>query len=579
MLLRVEDGARVTTFGYDLLGNAVRETDIMKVSDLDAFTMAKHTFTTRREYDTWGRELQMTYPDGEVLTTGYDSGGLARTLRGTKNGTTNTYVKRAEYDRFGHQRFTEYGNGVTTLTSYDDETQWFADQLVKQGSQVISDLHYQYDAAGNVLQRNDTRPVPPSSQLGGPSSQTFTYDDLNRLTSASGTYRDSYRRTRTYTLEQAYDAAGRMLHKKQTDKVNTQLQGATTFDLTYRYDGTQPHAPSRVGNRVNTWDADGNLLSWRDDSLGSRRTMTWDEEDRIKTASDGESITRYKYDDENNLSITEGPTPLGETELVNDRFSVVEGVSWKTYFLNDARVATTRIFSAPDVPMYYFNNDLTGSTYLVTDRSKVLEHSLVLPTGQPWVEEGLSSLKRARFAFAGGYYDDPKDLYNLGDRWYDPRDGFLYSTDPVLVGDLEETVSEPMLLDAYTYAANNPTSYVDPTGNQWVAAQASTQVPALAPQTPAPSTTYLGAHRTYNTAEAKTLRDRFRSRAEVAKMGKKLHKGLGLLGQPTLIEVEIGFNTDMSFDEVSVSILGIDKDMITSIAGWTKKKFRTRKSP
>ena len=43
-------------------------------------------WTTRYMYDTWGRLQQMTYPDGEVLTYAYDSGGLVRRARGVKLG-------------------------------------------------------------------------------------------------------------------------------------------------------------------------------------------------------------------------------------------------------------------------------------------------------------------------------------------------------------------------------------------------------------------------------------------------------------------------------------------------------------
>ena len=455
----------------------------MKVPDLNAINLLKHTFTTRRTYDTWGRELQMTYPDGEVLTTGYDTGGLAKSITGVKGGSTSSYVTRAEYDQFGNQRFTEYANGLTTLTSYDPDTLWFSDQLVKKGSTVWSNLHYKYDAAGNVVQRNDTRPAAPSSQLSGPSSQTFGYDDLNRLTSASGSYTDSYKRLRTYTLDITYDAVGRVARKKQTDVLAGKPQAPTSFDLSYQYNATQPHAPSRVGGQTNVWDADGNLTSWKEDVSGAKRAVVWDEEDRIRSATDNTAITTYKYDDEGELSISSGASPLGDTEFVNDEYTVIEGIPWKTYFLNDEPVATTRVFAGGgDVPIYYFTNDLTDSPYLMTDQVKVLEHALVLPSGQPWVEEIPSSLKRARYPFARGYYDQPKALYNMGDRWYDPRGGFYYSADPVLVGDLDEAGVDPMLLNAYSYAEDNPTSYVDPTGNQRISAQLSHGVEALAAQ-------------------------------------------------------------------------------------------------
>ena len=41
--------------------------------------------------------MQMSYPDGEVLTYHYDSGGL---VNGVKSGVRTDYLTRLEYDKF-----------------------------------------------------------------------------------------------------------------------------------------------------------------------------------------------------------------------------------------------------------------------------------------------------------------------------------------------------------------------------------------------------------------------------------------------------------------------------------------------
>lgn len=579
LLTRVDSGARTVSMGYDKLGNVVRETDVMKVSDLNPVTLPDHTFTTRYTYDTWGRELEMTYPDGEKLETGYDSGGLPSSLQGTKNGRTSTYVSRLEYDRFGNRRFRAYGNGVTTLTSYDPDTLWFSDQLVKKGTQVLSDLHYGYDAAGNVTERSDARPAPPSPQLGGPSSQTFSYDDLNRVTSATGTYRDSYRRVRTYTLDLDFDADGRVLRKTQTDKFGPSLQKQTTFDLAYDYDADQPHAPSHVGSRSYAWDDDGNMTSWAEDTAAATRTATWDEEDRMITVTDDSSFTHYGYDAEGDLSVVLGPSPQGEAELVNDRYTVIGGLGWKTYFIAGEDVAVTRVHDSPDVLLYYQTHDLTDTSYLVTDNFKLLEHFLVLPSGQPWVQE-LSNLNRVKYPFAGGYYDGAKHIYGLGDRWYDPKDGLFYSTDPVLVGNLDATGADPGLLDAYSYAANNPTTYVDETGNQPVSAQLGHRVAALADQVAVSAKlAYLGASLAFNTPEAMQVRDTFKNKVftersrERQKKTRRLEGALGFLANPTLFDISLGDDEVFSLDEIDLNFGPVSLRDI----GKVRKKLRGKK--
>jgi hypothetical protein len=43
-------------------------------------------YVTRYLYDTWGRLRQLVYPDAEVLTYAYDSGGQVRAVEGVKLG-------------------------------------------------------------------------------------------------------------------------------------------------------------------------------------------------------------------------------------------------------------------------------------------------------------------------------------------------------------------------------------------------------------------------------------------------------------------------------------------------------------
>ena len=44
--------------------------------------------------------MQMSYPDGEVLTYHYDSGGLVNAAAGVKSGVRTDYLRRLEYDKF-----------------------------------------------------------------------------------------------------------------------------------------------------------------------------------------------------------------------------------------------------------------------------------------------------------------------------------------------------------------------------------------------------------------------------------------------------------------------------------------------
>lgn len=81
----LEDGARIQSLAYDALGNVATETTTMKAHNLNADTRDKLTYTTGFVHDSLGRLDTLTYPDGEVLSHEYDSGGLLTGLQGEKD--------------------------------------------------------------------------------------------------------------------------------------------------------------------------------------------------------------------------------------------------------------------------------------------------------------------------------------------------------------------------------------------------------------------------------------------------------------------------------------------------------------
>jgi hypothetical protein len=103
-----------------------------------------------------------------------------------------------------------------------------------------------------------------------------------------------------------YNVLGNITHKTQTDAVvaNTGLttpQTATSYDVGYAYTSTRPHAATGVGTQSLTYDADGNQLT-SSGTFGLTRTMTWSEEDRLRTEADRSFTTSFLYDAEGNRS-------------------------------------------------------------------------------------------------------------------------------------------------------------------------------------------------------------------------------------------------------------------------------------
>ena len=67
---------------------------------------------------------------------------------------------------------------------------------------------------------------------------------------------------------------------------------------------------------------------------------------------------------------------------------------------------------------------------------------------------------RQPFKYSGEFWDDSSKLQYLRARWYDPSIGRFISEDTY-----EGDITNPLSLNLYTYALNNPMKYWDPTGH------------------------------------------------------------------------------------------------------------------
>ena len=83
---------------------------------------------------------------------------------------------------------------------------------------------------------------------------------------------------------------------------------------------SKPHAPTHIGDRTFSYDANGNQLGWVHDQNGTKRTITWDEENRIQSIYDNGQEKTYKYNDTGERVIKRGPQ--GETVYVNQYFVI-----------------------------------------------------------------------------------------------------------------------------------------------------------------------------------------------------------------------------------------------------------------
>jgi len=285
-----EDASGGQEFFYGPLGEVVKNIRTLLITEANVVT-----YVSQYEYDTWNRIKRIFYPDGEVLTYHYNHAGKLREMVGEKQTRNYVYIDQLGYDKFEQRVFLKYGNGTVTQYDYEPERRRLsAMQVTNPAGRTFMDNAYGYDPVNNILSLRNTSQAF-HLQLGGPAKYNFVYDNLYRLSEAEGEW-EAVNRRDSFSLRMEYDNLHNIRRKTQTHWRDTVAQGGTTYDNLYEFQGDKPHAPSKVGGRLYTHDANGNQLGWRGENFFSSRQIIWDEEDRIMGISDNGYLSRYTYD-------------------------------------------------------------------------------------------------------------------------------------------------------------------------------------------------------------------------------------------------------------------------------------------
>ena len=313
------------------------------------------TYVYGATYDSWNRVQTMTYPDGEVVTYHYNAAGQVERLTSNKQGRQSVIVDRIGYDKEGHTVYTKLGNGTETTYTYDKQRERLQVMNLTADGQTVMENRYQYDAVDNIL--GITNAANPTSltklnkaKLGGRSSHTYEYDELNRLIHASGKAKRA-----SYDMVMSFGRMSEPLTKVQkVDSTTT----AKSYNFAYKYeDSNHPTAPTQIGHDHYTYDANGNPTLVTNDSANTTREMYWDEDNRLMVLSDNGKTSRYTYNAAGERIMKSYGTmegvyingaPQGITFHETDNFtlypasilSVNKNRFTKHYFIGDKRIAS-----------------------------------------------------------------------------------------------------------------------------------------------------------------------------------------------------------------------------------------------
>jgi RHS repeat-associated protein len=314
------------------------------------------------------------------------------------------------------------------------------------------DLHYAYDAAGNIV------------QVG---SETYQYDAFNRLTvvgTADGQVTEYvYSLTGDRLVEacagqrrtSVYDAAGWLCH-------TTDLAGHVTR---YAYDiaGRCTRCEDPRGTIVYHYNA-GNCLD-----RVTRNDLTvaeygYDAAGQLTWRRDCDGMTVYHYD------------PLGRLLAETDGAGRARVTYIRVNWTDIARVAGPLERGAA----FYTHVDHLGSLRALTDEAgQPVWVGSYAPFGTPRAE-----MPPGGHQFMGHWHDAATGLYNFGARWYDPEMGRFLTPDPYTCGpddlrlwqwdqqspmnaarQLERWLRRPQRRNGYVLCHNNPMCAIDPDGH------------------------------------------------------------------------------------------------------------------
>lgn len=290
----ISDASGTRSWVYDVRGRVMIE----RYSIDSTFTFdITHTYAADQLKTT-------TYPDGEVVSYTY----TPQKLLDGMSSALGTYVQSETYDASGRATSRVLGaNLLTNIYNYNAWTEALGPGrlngvTLKRNSDnvALQNLGYTYDAgSGNIHTITDA--------LAGPQTQTFGYDDLDRLTSASalgGT--DGTFSTELY----------------EYDSVTGDLKKKANVDLNYD-DPNHAHAVTSTdtGTNAYTYDENGNQIT-RTIAGDGTYTLYYDasnhlvQVDKVPSGGGATVTTNYIYDGQGKLVVKK--TATDETVYVGE---------------------------------------------------------------------------------------------------------------------------------------------------------------------------------------------------------------------------------------------------------------------
>ena len=297
-----EDASGWQTFSYGKLGEVIENIRTFALP----FDDQTYTFRMKYEYDSWNRIQKMIYPDSEVVSYGYNLGGMLNSVSGANSGYVYHYIDSIQYNEFEMKEALYYGNGTKTFYKYDILQRLINLQsytaTTATPSELMQNIDYTYDAVSNITSIENFAGILANG-LGGSYNNHYKYDNLYRLIYSTGNWDGTHPVHYKTLLE--YLPNGR-IDKKYTDALIYQQTAYSNsvsnvfYDNSYHYNTTgQNNTLSYIDGgpyQEFEWDAKGNMIYHEHDGIPLQRYLCWDEQNRLLGVADNNSLSFYLYD-------------------------------------------------------------------------------------------------------------------------------------------------------------------------------------------------------------------------------------------------------------------------------------------